>query len=303
MKPSTAAPARPRLVRYPGLTRATVFLRRSPDAVQVGLDTDAARLLAGVSPALAEVLAQIDGRQTLGSLRRAARRLAVPERQLDEALAVLRQAGLVVVRSAATPPDPVGTLSGARIGLIGSGPLATRLAEALGRCGPAELIRTAELIRSADPDAVAPDLTVVATGTAEPDRVLTAGLVRSDQPHLIVRTAGELAVVGPFVLPGRSACLRCIDLTRAGADPGWPELLAQLCRHRSAAPELAVGWAVGTALLQVHAARRYAHGRSDAEPPETLGATLELDGTNLAPRLRRWPGHPGCGCGWGGPAE
>ncbi|MFC7623662.1 hypothetical protein [Microlunatus sp. GCM10028923] len=298
MKPSVAAPARPRLVRYPGLTRSTVFLRRSPDAVQVGIDTEASLLLAGVAPALADVLSQIDGRQTLGALRRAARRLAVPERQLDDALAVLRQAGLVVVRSSAAPPaDPARTLSGARIGLVGSGPLASRLAEALTRCGPDDLIR------SPDPDAAPPDLTVVATGTAEPDRVLTAWLVRTDQPHLIVRTAGELSVVGPFVLPGRSACLRCLDLTRAGADPGWPELLAQLCRRPTAAPELAAGWAVGVALLQVHTALRYVAGTPDAEPPETLGATLELDGTNLAPRLRSWRGHPGCGCGWGGPAE
>ncbi|GAB3768299.1 hypothetical protein [Microlunatus parietis] len=298
MKPSAVAPARPRLARYPGLTRSTVFLRRSPDAVQVGIDTDASRLLAGVAPALAEVLSQIDGRQTLGSLRRAARRLAVPERQLDEALALLRQAGLVVIRSSAGPPaDPAGTLSGARIGLVGSGPLADRLAESLTGCGPAELLR------SPDPDAPPPDLTVVATGTAEPDRVLTAGLVRADQPHLIVRTAGDLAVVGPFVLPGRSACLRCVDLTRAGADPGWPELLAQLCRQRPTAPELVAGWAVGAALLQVHSALRYVAAGPDAEPPETLGATLELDGASLAPGLRRWRSHPGCGCGWGGPAE
>lgn len=297
MNSSVDAPVRPRVVRYPELTRATVFLRRGPDTVQVGIDTEAALMLAGVAPALAEVLAQIDGRQSLGSLRRAARRLAVPERQLDHALAVLRQAGLVMVRTSAPPAEPAGTLSGARIGLVGGGPLATRLAATLTRCGPDELVR------SPDPGGPPTALTVVATGTAEPDRVLAAGLVRADQPHLIVRTVGELAVVGPFVLPGRSACLRCIDLTRTGADPAWPELLAQLCRSRQPAPELAVGWTVGAALLQVHTAVRYLRDRPEPEPPETLGATLELDGAKLVPGLRQWRSHPGCGCGWGGPAE
>ncbi len=322
----------------PRFTRSTIFLRRGDDAVQVGVDTDDTVLLSGVTPALADVLTLVDGRQTLPTLRRAARRHLVPEGQLDGALALLRQAGLVDFR--AEQQGSGRTLADARLCIVGGGPLAAGLAGALVRSGPAELIlapepagpsptpglgvgaiasrlaagsaavRVTPVRQWPEPQLPPADLTVVATETAEPDRVLGAALVRVDQPHLIVRTVGELAVVGPLVLPGRSACLRCLDLTRAGADPGWPELLAQLCRTRLPSPEVLTRWVVGTALVQIHAAIRYVAGAAaaggrpgPAGPPETLGATVELSGAELAPRLRQWPGHPGCGCGWGGPAE
>lgn len=328
----------------PRFTRSIPFLRRGDDAVQVGIDTDVALLLTGVAPALADVLTLVDGRQTLPTLRRAARRHLVPDGQLDGALALLRQAGLVEFRPRAegdlTPPEPSArTLAAIRLGVVGDGPLGAGLAGALARSGPAELRWAPEPAGSSrpgrprltalarrltaavpegrrttprqclDPELVPADLTVVATETAEPDRVLGAALIRADQPHLIVRTVGDLAVVGPLVLPGLSACLRCLDLTRAGADPEWPDLLAQLCRTRVPSPEVLTRWAVATALVQILAALRYVSGTAAStgpashRPPETLGATLELTGSELAPRLRRWPGHPGCGCGWGGPAE
>jgi hypothetical protein len=331
----------------PWFTRSTTFLRRGDDAVQVGVDTDDAVLLTGVAPALADVLTLVDGRQTLPTLRRAARRHRVPDGQLDGALALLRQAGLVEFRTAdprpqdpATPDTSARPLAEARLCIVGDGPLGAGLAGALARSGLAELrlapgpagpvrypgpgsaalarrltadapeARITVVRHCLDPELVPADLTVIATEAAEPDRVLGAGLVRADQPHLIVRTVGELAVVGPLVLPGRTACLRCLDLTRAGADPDWPELVAQLCRTRVPSPEVLTRWVVGTALVQILAALRYvaeptSPGRPTTphHPPETLGATVELTGSELAPRLRRWPGHPGCGCGWGGPAE
>lgn len=332
-------------LRRPRFTRSIPFLRRGDDAVQVGVDTDDALLLTGVAPALAEVLTLVDGRQTLPMLRRAARRHLIPDGQLDGALALLRQAGLVEFRPEPdgdpAPPEPsVRTLAAVRLCVVGDGPLGAGLAGALARSGPAELrwapepagssrpgrsrldalarrltaavpdVRLTTVRRCLDPELAPADLTVVATETAEPDRVLGAALIRADQPHLIVRTVGDLAVVGPLVLPGRSACLRCLDLTRAGADPDWPELLAQLCRTRVPSPEVLARWAVATALVQILAALRYVSEPATPpgpagphRPPETLGATLELTGSELAPRLRRWPGHPGCGCGWGGPAE
>jgi bacteriocin biosynthesis cyclodehydratase domain-containing protein len=33
-------------------------------------------------------------------------------------------------------------------------------------------------------------------------------------PHLAVSASEAIGVVGPLVLPGQSACLRCLDLTR-----------------------------------------------------------------------------------------
>ena len=38
------------------------------------------------------------------------------------------------------------------------------------------------------------------------------------------------AVVGPFVVPGTTACLRCVDAHRTDADPAWPLLVAAVRR-------------------------------------------------------------------------
>ena len=43
-----------------------------------------------------------------------------------------------------------------------------------------------------------------------------------------VVAGADRAVVGPLVVPGRSACLRCLELHRTDRDPGWPGVAAQL---------------------------------------------------------------------------
>ena len=48
----------------------------------------------------------------------------------------------------------------------------------------------------------------------------------------MVTAAEAVGVVGPLVSPGRSACLRCLDLARAERDPAWPLILAQLAGAR-----------------------------------------------------------------------
>ena len=73
-------------------------------------------------------------------------------------------------------------------------------------------------------DGAVPDL-VVLTRPALPD--LADGLIRDRVPHLAVWAGEAVGVVGPLVRPGRSACLRCVDLRKADADPQWPKILAQ----------------------------------------------------------------------------
>ncbi|GAA1851907.1 hypothetical protein ACFFOM_00880 [Microlunatus capsulatus] len=146
------------------------------------------------------------------------------------------------------------------------------------------------------PDGVLLPLTVVAVDTVEVDRVLTAHLVRTDQPHLLLRSSGTGVTVGPLVLPGRTACLRCTDLARRDVDPGWPLLLDQLVRlHRPARPALAA-WAA--ALAAVHVLAHLA-----GAVPESAGATLDLDDADPLVRWRAWPRHAGCGCAWSGTTE
>src|ERR1022692_4568614 len=55
-------------------------------------------------------------------------------------------------------------------------------------------------------------------------------------PHLAVSASEAIGVVGPLVLPGRSACLRCLDLARTDRDPAWPLILAQLASRPAAPP-------------------------------------------------------------------
>jgi len=60
------------------------------------------------------------------------------------------------------------------------------------------------------------------------DPAVSDQLVRSDVPHINVTLREATAVVGPLVLPGMTACLRCLELHRSDRDPAWPLIAAQL---------------------------------------------------------------------------
>ncbi len=152
------------------------------------------------------------------------------------------------------------------------------------------------------PDDRSVDLTILACDGPEVDRVILDHLVRSDQPHLLVRSWGNGVSVGPLVLPGQTSCVQCSDLIRTDVDRDWPVLLNQLVRLRTdlppaaPAPPTLVAWAasVGTA----HAVSLLVGGT-----PESLGCTLELGWPEMAMELRTWPPHRACGCGWVNPPE
>ncbi len=138
-------------------------------------------------------------------------------------------------------------------------------------------------------DAVA--LTVLAASTAEPDRAVADGLLRGDQPYLVVRALPGGAVVGPLVVPGRTCCLRCTDLTRRDRDAEWPTLLRQLSGHRLRPEPVATAWAAAVGASQVL-------GFLEGCGGECLSSTVELTGADRRTRWRRWPAHPACGCHW-----
>ena len=140
------------------------------------------------------------------------------------------------------------------------------------------------------------DLTIVAADGPEIDRAITDHLVRLDHPHLVVRSLGNGACVGPLVLAGRTSCLRCHDLTRRDADRQWPAVLEQLSRVRLAMPEAVAAWAAAYASSQALA---FLNGAA----PELAGATAELLAPDYTARLRFWPAHPNCGCSWLSPTE
>ena len=70
------------------------------------------------------------------------------------------------------------------------------------------------------------DLAAV-VGVGEPQREVADGWMRTGTPHLPVRLSEGAATVGPFVVPGVTACLRCVDAHHTDADPAWPLLVTQ----------------------------------------------------------------------------
>ncbi|HWM36067.1 MAG TPA: hypothetical protein VNS49_02965 [Streptomyces sp.] len=128
----------------------------------------------------------------------------------------------------------------------------------------------------------------------EPVRGEIDPLVSEGAPHLLV-TCGAVARVGPLVVPGRTACLRCVDAHLAEPDPRRPlvvEQVARAARDADVPPVdptlevLALAWAVRDLA-------RYAEG----DQPATWSATVELD--HAGPAVRRvWERHPHCGCAW-----
>lgn len=139
-----------------------------------------------------------------------------------------------------------------------------------------------------------PDLTVLVADDVVDSR-RGDDLVRHDVPHLAVVTSPDRVVVGPLVLPGRTACLRCLDLHRRDRDPGWPQVAAQLlsgggrngCGRGETASATA---AAGLAALQV-----LVHLDGHAVPV-SVGRTLELTLPHGLVERRAWRLHPGCGC-------
>ena len=264
-------------------------LRRSGSVIQVGLDVEASALLPDAPPGAEHAV------RAFNHWRTPAEAAAVGGVDPAWMVAAAQRLAAVGVLGPRCPPAPdAGTVA-----VLGGGPLARRLAALLARAGVRDVVVDTpgtglpSQVRCAGDahEAVAgsPALVVVAALTIEPDRLLTDQLRRAGLSHLVVRVEPERAVVGPFVVPGLSPCVRCLDLGRCDLDPEWPLLLAQLARTRSDLDELATSWAVSTAATMavgwLHRAR---------VPP--LGTTLELPWDALAPEARTWRAHPRCGC-------
>jgi bacteriocin biosynthesis cyclodehydratase domain-containing protein len=148
--------------------------------------------------------------------------------------------------------------------------------------------------RGRGPGAPLPDLAILVGFPGGAGSDLPGALMRSGVAHLAVRAEEAIGVVGPLVRPGETACLRCLDLTRAGLDPAWPLILAQLA-GRTPEPA-ACDAALAAAVAAQAAAQALAHlDRGYAARPAENG-TLELVLPGWQWRRRTWPRHSACGC-------
>jgi hypothetical protein len=137
-----------------------------------------------------------------------------------------------------------------------------------------------------------PDLVILADTHR---RELPAALVRTQVPHLAASASEAIGVVGPLVLPGRSACLRCLDLARAGRDPAWPLILAQLAGQPGTDPP-ACDTVLATMVAAQAAGQALAFIDRGAGAAAVTNGTLELVLPGWQWRRRSWRPHPHCGC-------
>lgn len=144
----------------------------------------------------------------------------------------------------------------------------------------------------------APVDVVLHLASGEPSRTRSDTWVSRDVPHVLVQCAEGIVRVGPFVVPGETACLRCIDAHHTDRDPRRPLIVEQYAAvdgPRDGLPEpihhdlldLAVIWAARDAVRWL-----------DGHRPRTWSTTVTID-----PALQMlptpWKPHPGCGCTWG----
>jgi bacteriocin biosynthesis cyclodehydratase domain-containing protein len=218
---------------------------------------------------------------------------------------MLTAAGIGLVVSTGPTAAGVSATGPRATGPDAHGPGATRLRTAgpgvagpgarAGRRGPRRPVKAdpaAERTRGPRTQPRRPSLVILADShRRELPAVLTQRLV----PHLAVAASEAIGVVGPLVLPGRSACVRCLDLARAERDPAWPLILAQLSAQAGTDPP-----GCDTVLATMVAAQAVAQALTfidqDGQAPAVTNGTLELVLPSWQWRRRTWHPHPQCGC-------
>jgi bacteriocin biosynthesis cyclodehydratase domain-containing protein len=130
----------------------------------------------------------------------------------------------------------------------------------------------------------------------EPEREEFDPWLREGRPHLVVRLVDGLVVLGPFVEPGRTACLRCLDAHRHDADPEHIPVLHRYIHEERADGHTDEVPSADAALALAWAARDLATWHAGGRPA-TLSTTITLEPGGLT--ATAWLRHPECVCGWG----
>lgn len=131
----------------------------------------------------------------------------------------------------------------------------------------------------------------------EPRRSTLDRLVHAGDPHLLVTSVDGRLRVGPFVVPGVTACLRCLDAHLGEHDPRRALVIEQYADTEGAplAPEPVDPALMSLALaFAVRDMVRFVDGRE----PATWSTTVDVD-PGLSLTRTAWARHPQCGCSWG----
>jgi hypothetical protein len=272
---------------------------------QVGCDPAEAAELVGAlgSVVLADAAAELDPR------RRPVVRLAGTGPLVDEVGRLLESASLGVVledrESAAAAPGP--------------GPAADRRGRA-GETSSSSSTSTSPRARRAvrRPRSAREGVHVgVLVGGLVPDPVVSAEWLRRDVPHLVVRVGDRSVRVGPVVVPGVTACARCLHLHDGDRDSAWPALAGQLVTLPVPPPPLLVArdaavrtarralqlarsaeaaWASETTVAGDGDSSSSREGDPDPDVPQP-GEVVRIDLGSLEVSSSVVRPHPDCGCG------
>ena len=133
---------------------------------------------------------------------------------------------------------------------------------------------------------------VVVAGPARLQHGHGDDLVRDGVPHLYVDVRETTGILGPFVLPGRTACLQCQVLQRTDRDPGWLHLQAMAPGPPPPCDTVLATLVAAQACLHL---LTFLDSGGELLPPSADG-TLETALPHGPTRRRTWRPHPACGC-------
>ncbi|WP_328942670.1 TOMM precursor leader peptide-binding protein [Streptomyces sp. NBC_00250] len=131
-------------------------------------------------------------------------------------------------------------------------------------------------------------------GAYVPDPLPARRWVSTGTPHLYAGVLEATGVVGPLVLPGGTACARCLQEERTDREPVWPRLLAQ---WRSGTPHPLPACDLGLATAVAGLAAAHALAFLDGDLPASTGTRWEVSLPLSEWRAERLRPHPDCPCG------
>ncbi|MFT4287468.1 hypothetical protein [Nocardioides sp.] len=228
-------------------------------------------------------------------VRRLLATLASPEPGEPPDSLPARRALAALTAADAVVPAPTSPTASWLAGAYGSSHperAAARAAAAVSLTGPAALVGpVSTLLKAAGVLPVdGPGSLAVVLSLGPVRRSLLDEHLRSGVPHLPVAGTASCWEVGPLVVPGQTACLRCVDLD--DPDPRRPLVVDQLAQVADSTPVDPVAQSLALALV-VREVLAYV----DGDLPDTWSAVLTLPAVGL-PSSQAFARHPLCGCAW-----